>query len=308
MEKVRLGSKSSLYPYPVTIISTEVEGKPNFMNLGFVGIVNANPGMVAMGVGKHHYTTDALKEGTVFALAIANEEMLLKADWVGIRSGFKVDKSKTFKLQKGDNGSNLISEAPINIEVKVLKVLDLGGLDYTIIGEILEVYADEAIMSGKNPDIEKMNPLIFSMYENKYFTVGKNIGIGWKDGLEYEKLKSFVEEVIFPAFDKLESNEFFEPYINDDSIFVFDGVTYKGYNEFCGWLESMRDVLNVDGLNHSVSEFDAKILQNDMYEVSFVAQAKGTFKDGTSFEQTVKEKWVLRKTDSSYVFVSYDTK
>lgn len=189
MSRVKLGSQSSLYPYPATIISIDVEGRKNFMQLGFVGIVNANPGMVAMGIGRHHHTAKALEKGKVFGLGIVNEDMLVKADYVGIRPGDKYDKSDVFETFTGDNGAELISESPINLELKILEVLDLGGFDYTVIAEILEVYVDENVMTGKNPDIEKINPLMLSMYENRYFTVGKHVGDAWKDGLEYEKNK-----------------------------------------------------------------------------------------------------------------------
>jgi flavin reductase (DIM6/NTAB) family NADH-FMN oxidoreductase RutF len=48
VKKKNLGNKSCLYPYPVTILGANVAGKPNFMTLAFVGIVNAYPGMIAL--------------------------------------------------------------------------------------------------------------------------------------------------------------------------------------------------------------------------------------------------------------------
>ena len=48
MEKKILGNKSSIYPYPVTILGANVNGKSNFMALAFAGIVNVNPGLITM--------------------------------------------------------------------------------------------------------------------------------------------------------------------------------------------------------------------------------------------------------------------
>lgn len=216
MSKVKLGQQSMLYPYPTTILSTVVEGRKNFMQVGFAGIVNANPGMVAMGIAKFHLSTKALVEGAVIGLAIANEDMMIKADYVGIRPGEKVDKNKVFKTFRGDHGAELIEEAPINLELKILKVLDLGGVDVTVISEIMEVYADSDIMTGKNPDIKKINPLVFSMYENKYFTIGENVGKGWSIGLIYEKLENFVRETINKEGYKYEIQDFNAKSLGDD--------------------------------------------------------------------------------------------
>jgi flavin reductase (DIM6/NTAB) family NADH-FMN oxidoreductase RutF len=50
MSKTALGNNPFLYPYPVTLVGAQVEGKPNFMTIAFIGIVNINPGMIALGV------------------------------------------------------------------------------------------------------------------------------------------------------------------------------------------------------------------------------------------------------------------
>ena len=52
ISKLKLGSKAALYPYPVCLLGTIVNGKPNFMTLSFSGIVNTNPAMVAIGCGR----------------------------------------------------------------------------------------------------------------------------------------------------------------------------------------------------------------------------------------------------------------
>jgi len=308
MSKVKLGSQSSLYPYPATIISIDVEGRKNFMQLGFVGIVNASPGMVAMGIGRHHHTAKALEKGKVFGLAIADETMLLKADYVGIRPGDKFDKSSVFETFKGDNGADLITESPINLEVKILEVLDLGGFDYTVIAEILEVYAEEDVMTGKNPDIEKINPIMLSMYENRYFKVGEHIGDAWKDGLEYEKLKSFVNETIFPAYDRLEENDFFKPYIEESSVFVFDGNEYYGFNGFSDWLNCIKEIDEPNSLFHEITKFDATKLTNNEFKVSFNVKTTGKMKNGKPLNFDVIEEWHVRKENNTYVFLSYITK
>lgn len=305
MGKIKLGSKSMLYPYPATILTTVVDGKKNYMQVGFAGIVNANPGMVAMGIGKHHLTTKALLEGEVIGLAIVNEPMLLKADYVGIRSGAKVDKSEVFETFSGDYGAVLIEESPINLELKVIRTMDLGGVDVTVIAEILQVYADENIMTGNNPDIVKMNPVVLSMYENQYFTLGENVGRGWNLGFAYEKLELFVRETIFQAFDKLEDLSYFKKHIIAESKFQFDGETYVGYEGFSLWYKQINELIEKEGLAHIITNFDAKKLQGNQYEVSFDVEMKATTKSGEKINHFVKERWILKEEEGTFAFLSY---
>ncbi len=187
MNKVKFGNKSMLYPYPATILSLEVEGKLNYMQVGFTGIVNANPGMIAMGIGKGHHTTKGLSKGKILSVNLANEKMMVKADYVGIKSGKTTDKSSIFETFRGDNGAIIIKESPVSLECKILEILDIGGLDNIVIMEILESYVDEDVVSGNFPDIEKIKPLMLSMYENRYFGIGDYLGKAWNVGLEHDK-------------------------------------------------------------------------------------------------------------------------
>ena len=114
-KRVKFGDKSMLYPYPATIVSTEVEGEQNFMQIGFMGIVNANPGMIAFGISKGHHTAKAMKKGYVFGIAHATEELLVEADLVGMRSGRLFDKSEVFTTFKGDHGANLVENLPLTL-------------------------------------------------------------------------------------------------------------------------------------------------------------------------------------------------
>jgi flavin reductase (DIM6/NTAB) family NADH-FMN oxidoreductase RutF len=66
MSKKTIGNQTFLYPYPVTILGAKVNGKPNFMTLAFIGIVNAKPGMIALGCNKHHFTDIGIKENMTF--------------------------------------------------------------------------------------------------------------------------------------------------------------------------------------------------------------------------------------------------
>jgi flavin reductase (DIM6/NTAB) family NADH-FMN oxidoreductase RutF len=186
MEKKKIGNKSFIYPYPVTVLGSNVHGKPNFMTLAFVGIVNTNPGMIALGCGKRHYTNAGIKENMTFSVNIPSTEMVEIIDYIGCTSGDKVDKSGLFKVFYGKSRTApMVEECPLCLECKTLKILDLGGIDDIIIGEIIESYCDEKCLTNGLPDINKLNPFLLSMYENKYFAVGEYLGNAWGIGQNY---------------------------------------------------------------------------------------------------------------------------
>jgi flavin reductase (DIM6/NTAB) family NADH-FMN oxidoreductase RutF len=187
MVKHTLGNKSLLYPYPVTIVGAKVDGKPNFLAISFIGIVNANPGMIAFGLGRNHYTNKGIFEHKTFSVNIPSKDMIETVDYIGIHSGKKIDKSQLFTIFHGKlQNAPMIQECPLNLECKVIETLDHGGADYIIIGEIIESYIEEQYLTDGNPDIDKMHPFLLSMYNNKYFEIGNSIGKAWNIGRNYK--------------------------------------------------------------------------------------------------------------------------
>lgn len=190
MSKEVLGAKSFLYPYPVTILGADVNGKANFMTLGFVGIVNMNPSMIALGSAKFHYTTQGILENQTFSINIPSKDDLKLTDYIGLVSGKDIDKSVFFDVFYGQLGTApMIGECPLNMECKVLKILDLGGTDTIIIGEIIETYCDSDCLRGGKPDLKKIDPAVFSMYANEYYGIGDFLGKGWSLGKDYNPEK-----------------------------------------------------------------------------------------------------------------------
>jgi flavin reductase (DIM6/NTAB) family NADH-FMN oxidoreductase RutF len=143
--------------------------------------------MIAFGLGRKHYTNQGILENKTFSVNIPSKDMIEVVDYVGIYSGKKVDKSQLFEIFYGKlENAPMIKECPINIECKLIDVLEYGGTDHIIISEIIESYIDEKYLTNGNPDVEKMNPFLLSMYENKYFEIGKSIGEAWNIGRNYK--------------------------------------------------------------------------------------------------------------------------
>lgn len=186
MEKRILGSKPMLYPMPVTLVGADVAGKPNFMTIAFIGIVNMNPAMVAMGASPSHATTKGIIKNGTFSVNLPSKRMLEVTDYVGLFSGEKVDKSRLFTIFRGETKTApMIQECPLNLECRLVQNLSLGGTDEIFIGEIVQSYCAEEFLTNGNPDVEKMEVFVFSMNDNRYFSLGKMIGKAWSEGKRF---------------------------------------------------------------------------------------------------------------------------
>ncbi len=187
MTKRKLGNKPFLYPYPVVLVGTEVDGKANFLTIAFCGVVNMNPGMLAIGINRGHHSTKGLLANRAFSVNIPSAAMLAVTDYVGIYPGNKVDKSKLFEVFHGDlAGAPMIRDCPLSMECKVRDILEMGGNDHIVIAEIVETYVGEEYLTDELPDVTKMKPLVFSMFDNRYWGLGEYLGNAWSAGKDYK--------------------------------------------------------------------------------------------------------------------------
>lgn len=186
--KTRIGAKTYMYPMPVVLVGAAVNGKPNYLTVAYCGIVQHVPPMVSVAMGKHHYTNVGVKEHGTFSVNIPSEDMVEVTDYVGIHSGRTVDKSVLFDNFFGLlKTAPMIRECPLNLECRLVQTLDFEGSNELFIGEIVEVYADEQCLTDDLPDIKKIRPLVFSMYDNNYWKVGEQIGRAWNIGKAFQR-------------------------------------------------------------------------------------------------------------------------
>lgn len=167
--KKKIGAKTYFYPMPITVVGANVKGKANFCTIAFVGIVNYQPAMIAIGINSEHYTFKGLEENKTFSVNIPNEDQIVIVDYVGLTSGKKIDKAKLFDVFYGElKTAPLIDEFPISLECKIRDILDYGGIDKIIIGEIVQVHTNEEILGDNGiPDLTKLKPFVLSIQEKK---------------------------------------------------------------------------------------------------------------------------------------------
>ena len=185
MPKKEIKSGCHLYPMPVVIVGANKGGRANFMTAAFCGMMNIKPPVVALGLELHHFTTAGILENGTFSVNLPSTAMMKVTDYCGLVSGHKVDKSGLFKVFYGKlETAPMIEECPLTMECRLLQKVDFTP-DGAFLGEVTAVYCDDEFMAGKLPDIAKLDPIIFSISDNSYWSIGKKLGTAWSVGKGY---------------------------------------------------------------------------------------------------------------------------
>ncbi|MFX1490124.1 MAG: flavin reductase family protein [Promethearchaeota archaeon] len=192
MTKNKIRPGAYLYPMPVSIIGTRVNGKPNFMALAWINVVEYRPPLISISSYETHHTNVGIKENGTFSVNIPSEGMVEVTDYVGLVSGKEVDKSEIFEVFYGElETAPMIVHAPVNLECKIVKIIDTKEFidsekgHEIFIGRVINAYADEYYLTNNIPDIRKIKPFIFSI-DNSYWKIGDKLGRAFSIGESYK--------------------------------------------------------------------------------------------------------------------------
>jgi len=183
-----IGPVNALYPMPTTLVGVTVNNKPNFLAVAHVGIMNHGaPQYLSVGLNKAHYSNQGIHENKTFSICLPSEDLIKKTDYCGIMTGKKTDKGALFDVFWGElRTAPMIRECPVNMEMKLEDVLTFGKHEI-FIGQLVQTYADDAVITGGNIDIAKLSPLLFDMSSKKYWALGQPLGNCWNIGKELKK-------------------------------------------------------------------------------------------------------------------------
>jgi flavin reductase (DIM6/NTAB) family NADH-FMN oxidoreductase RutF len=181
MSRVNYGAKPIMLPQPVLIIGTYDEnGKPNAMNAAWGITTDFQEITISLG---DHKTTDNLKARKAFTVSMGTEDQVVPCDYVGIESGRdtenKFEKAGFHATKSEFVDAPLIDELPMALECKV-KSFENGIL----IGEIVNVSADESVVTDGKVDLKKLKPIAFDPCNNAYVVLGEKVGNAFADGLK----------------------------------------------------------------------------------------------------------------------------
>jgi len=113
--------------------------------------------------------------------------MVRETDYCGTISGSKVNKVAVckFKVFYGKlENAPLIEQCPINLECKVVHILDLGSHSL-IVGKIAETHVSESCLTDGKPDASKIKPLTYiTSPDRQYQALGEVIAKAYSIGSE----------------------------------------------------------------------------------------------------------------------------
>ncbi len=180
------GKKTIITPLPVLIIATyDKDGIPNAMNAAWGGQIDEH--QIYISLGKHK-TTDNLLLKNAFTVSFADRKHIKEADYFGIESGNNINKIERVNMHTKKSNyvdAPIIEEFPLTLECEVIELRkDKEG--YILLGEIINMSADESIITDNRIDLDKLEPIIFDSSDNTYRVIREVVGYAFKDGLEYK--------------------------------------------------------------------------------------------------------------------------
>jgi len=124
-------------------------------------------------------------ESRAYTLNITGKGHVREADYFGIASGRDVDKFAATGLTPVRSefvNAPYIEEFPLNLECKVVHVIELG-LHTQFVGEVVNIKIDDSLSEvGQRPLIEQIMPLIFAPGSGSYYVPGEDVGTAFSVG------------------------------------------------------------------------------------------------------------------------------
>lgn len=177
-------------PAPVWLIgSYDGDGKPNAMTASWAGICCSRPPCVNVSLRKATFSFGCIRDRRAFTVSIPSREHVAEADYFGTVSGRDKDKFAVTGLTPVASevvDAPYVEECPLVLECKLLRTIELG-LHTLFVGEIIDVKADETVLSAEGlPVPGKVRPILYGPEIRVYHELGGVLGKGFSLGSRYE--------------------------------------------------------------------------------------------------------------------------
>lgn len=179
------GAKPWTYPQPVLMIATYDEaGNADAMNAAWGGI--SDDRQISMCLSAGHKTVKNIRQTGAFTVSMATAAYAAQCDYLGMESGNKVpnklEKCGLHTLKSAFVNAPLINELPMALECRLVSYDEKTMI---LVGEIVNVCAEDTVLTDGKIDPAKLRPITFDPVNNKYIELGAIVGSAFKDGLRY---------------------------------------------------------------------------------------------------------------------------
>lgn len=177
------GAKPLVYPQPVFIVgSYDENGIPDAMNAAWGGISKSNE--ISLCLSSNHKTVENILYRKAFTVSMATVDTVIPCDYVGLVSGNetenKLEKAGFHTMRSEFVDAPLIVELPMAVECKLISY---NPESCRMVGEIVNVCAEEAVLTDGNIDPMKLRPITYDGMNHAYYVLGEKVGNAFRDGL-----------------------------------------------------------------------------------------------------------------------------
>ena len=169
-------------PQPCVMIATwDKDHTPDVMMAAWAGQYDYRQIVVSM---SKHKTTENLELTGAFTVSFADVHTVAESDYLGLVSGGKVpDKVAKvgFTVTPSPNvDAPIIDQYPLTLECKVV-----SWADGILVGEVVNMSADERILTEGKVDLTKLQPIVFDAAALCYRALGDEVGKAWGAGKKF---------------------------------------------------------------------------------------------------------------------------
>ena len=169
--KKNLGPLNCLYPMPTVLVGALVNGKPNYITIAYVGILDTN--LISISSHRDHFTNAGIKEAHTFSVNVPSEGLVKETDYCGLVSGREADKAALFANFYGVlKTAPMIAGCPVCMECKLIQTLNFKTHE-VFIGEIVAAHVEESVLTDGVVDLAKVKPMLFDMPQRRYWRLGE---------------------------------------------------------------------------------------------------------------------------------------
>lgn len=183
--KHSLGAKTLASPTPVWVVGAyDASGKANGATIAWGGICCSKPPCLAISLRAATYTHGCIKASGAFTVNVPSQAQAVQADYFGIASGRDTDKFAAAGLTAMKSGlvnAPSVAEFPLVFECSLKEVVELG-LHTQFVGEIMDVKADESVLTDGKIDLAKMGTILYAPHARHYYGLGPDLGAAFSIG------------------------------------------------------------------------------------------------------------------------------
>ena len=133
-----------------------------------------------------HQTTDNIRKNKAFTVSFATVETVTASDYVGIVSQKnepnKIAKSGLVPVKANKVNAPLFSNYPLTLECEVEDIINEGEGGGNIIGNIVNVSADESVLTNGKLDSKKLHVIAFDPSSAAYISLGEEVAKAFREG------------------------------------------------------------------------------------------------------------------------------